>query len=200
MRYMVPAITMIQAYKCFKYDIVRPIDILVQRETISVGEKINIVWPDFFSVDSIQNIWMENWTKAIHGYINMYCRLPTWLINDGLHNSSTKQQDKGLVALALLFHLTNNLVLEAALTNLWPGICLDCSPLLSLDLDCSSTTMGTVPPAVLMVFCWNILKSEHELLLRCLRVGTWRNHLRMRLIDIDWDTYYQSHPHLVAAA
>ena len=48
MRYMVPAITMIQAYKCFKYDIVRPIDILVQRETITVGEKINIVRPDFF--------------------------------------------------------------------------------------------------------------------------------------------------------
>ena len=77
MRYMVPAITMIQAYKCFKYDIVRPIDILVQRETITVGGKINIVWPDFFSVDSIQNIRMENWTKAIHGYIDMYCRLPT---------------------------------------------------------------------------------------------------------------------------
>ena len=79
MRYMVPAITMIQAYKCFKYDIVRPIDILVQRETITVGEKINIVivWPDFFSVDSIQNIRMENWTKAIHGYVDMYCRLPT---------------------------------------------------------------------------------------------------------------------------
>ena len=76
MRYMVPAITMIQAYKCFKYDIVRPIDILVQRETITVWEKINI-WPDFFSVDSIQNIRMENWTKAIHGYIDMYCRLPT---------------------------------------------------------------------------------------------------------------------------
>ena len=62
---MVPAITIIQAYKCSKYDIVRPIDILVQRETITVGEKINIVWPDFFSVDSIQNIRMENWTKAI---------------------------------------------------------------------------------------------------------------------------------------
>jgi len=74
---MVPAITMIQAYKCSKNDIVRPIDILVQRETITVGEKINIVWPDFFSVDSIQNIRMENWTKAIHGYIDMYCRLPT---------------------------------------------------------------------------------------------------------------------------
>ena len=77
MRYMVPAITMIQAYKCFKYDIVRPIDILVQRETIIVGEKINIVWPDFFSVDSIQNIRMENWTKAIYEYVDMYCRLPT---------------------------------------------------------------------------------------------------------------------------
>ena len=51
-----PAITMIQAYKCFRYDIVCPIDILVQRETITVGEKINIVRPDFFSVDSIQNI------------------------------------------------------------------------------------------------------------------------------------------------
>jgi len=74
---MVPAITMIQAYKCSKYDNVRHIDILVQRETITVGEKINIVWPDFFSVDSIQNIRMENWTKAIHGYIDMYCRLPT---------------------------------------------------------------------------------------------------------------------------
>ena len=74
---MVPAITMIQAYKCSKYDIVRPIDILVQRETITVGEKINIVWPDFFSVDSIQNTRMENWTKAIHGYVDMYCRLPT---------------------------------------------------------------------------------------------------------------------------
>ena len=45
---MVPAITMIQAYKCFKYDIIRPNDILVQRETITVGEKINIVRPDFF--------------------------------------------------------------------------------------------------------------------------------------------------------
>ena len=64
---MVPAITMIQAYKCSKYDNVRHIDILVQRETITVGEKINIVWPDFFSVDSIQNIRMENWTKAIMG-------------------------------------------------------------------------------------------------------------------------------------
>ena len=74
---MVPAITMIQAYKCFKYDIVRPIDILVQRETIIGGEKINIVRPDFFPVDSIQNIRMENWTKAIHGYVDMYCRLPT---------------------------------------------------------------------------------------------------------------------------
>ena len=74
---MVPAITMIQAYKCSKYDIVRPIDILVQRETITVGEKINIVWPDFFSVDSIQYIRMENWTKAIHGNVDMYCRLPT---------------------------------------------------------------------------------------------------------------------------
>ena len=74
---MVPAIAMIQACKCSKYDIVRPIDILVQRETITVGEKINIVWPDFFSVDSIQNIRMENWTKAIHGYVDMYCRLPT---------------------------------------------------------------------------------------------------------------------------
>ena len=74
---MVPAITMIQAYKCSKYDIVRPIDILVQRETITVGEKINIVWPGFFSVDSIQNVRMENWTKAIHGYVDMYCRLPT---------------------------------------------------------------------------------------------------------------------------
>ena len=77
MRYMVPAITMIQAYKCFRYNIVRPIDILVQRETITVGENINIVWPDFFSVDSIQNIRMENWTKAMHGYVDMYCRLPT---------------------------------------------------------------------------------------------------------------------------
>ena len=54
---MVPAITMIQAYKCFKYDIVRPIDILVQRETITVGEKINIVWPDFFSVNSIYRVF-----------------------------------------------------------------------------------------------------------------------------------------------
>ena len=77
MRYMVPAITMIQAYKCFKYDIVCPIDILMQRETITVGEKKNILRPDFFSVDSIQNIRMENWTKAIHGYVDMYCRLPT---------------------------------------------------------------------------------------------------------------------------
>ena len=73
---MVPAITMIQAL-CFKCDIVRPNDILVQRGTITVGEKMNIVWPDFFSVDSIQNIRMENWTKAMHGYIEMYCRLPT---------------------------------------------------------------------------------------------------------------------------
>ena len=45
---MVPAITTIQAFECFKYDIVRPIDILKQqRETKTVG-KDKIVWPDFF--------------------------------------------------------------------------------------------------------------------------------------------------------
>jgi len=45
----------------------------------------------------------------------MYCKLSNLTISDGLRKSLTKQQ---VVAFALLFYLTNNLVLEAALTNL----------------------------------------------------------------------------------
>ena len=45
--------------------------------TKTVGGKLYIVWPDFFLVDFISNIRRENWTKAIHGYIDMYCKLPT---------------------------------------------------------------------------------------------------------------------------
>ena len=45
--------------------------------TKTVEEKIYMVGSDFFIVDSRLNIRRENWTKAIHGYIDMYCKLPT---------------------------------------------------------------------------------------------------------------------------
>ena len=45
--------------------------------TKTVEEKLYMVWSDFFIVDSRLNIRRENWTKAIHGYIDMYCKLPT---------------------------------------------------------------------------------------------------------------------------
>ena len=90
---------MIQAYKCSKYDIVRPIDILVQRETITVGEKINIVRPDFFSVDSIQNIRIEkcgefciafinyvNNTSEYERFINMFSDSKMYLNDFIVHN------------------------------------------------------------------------------------------------------------------
>ena len=148
-------------------------------------------------------VWNADRLRGHRGNIFMVrttalSQLSTWILSDGLQKSSIKQQ---VVTLALLFYLTNNLVLEAALTfDLWPGICLDCSPLLSPDPHCSSMTMGTVPPAVLIVLCWNILTSEHELLLRCFRVGTWRHHFKMQSIDIEWDTHCQSHPRQVEAA
>ena len=72
-----PAMTTIQAKKCFKYDIIPPTDILVQRETKTVGGKLYIAWADFFLVDFKSNKRRENWTNAIHGYVDMYCRLPT---------------------------------------------------------------------------------------------------------------------------
>jgi len=90
----------------------------VQRETKTVGGKLYIAWADFFLVDFKSNIRRENWTNAIHGYVDTYCKLPTRCISDGLQKSSSEQPDQGLVALTMLFYLTNNLVLEAALTNL----------------------------------------------------------------------------------